>query len=161
MGTRRKLSILLLVVLTIVAAFDYSSTRSLGSWLVSNLFGGHGSTSPPSPPGPTHSNNSTVVMFKHFRLTISYITYSGGNATLVNSTFLPDQINVNTGDNLMINLTNTDSITHGFTIEGLSSPETVDPGQTISVILSNIKLGTYAFYCQLHNNHSRGIIYVS
>jgi FtsP/CotA-like multicopper oxidase with cupredoxin domain len=153
MGTRWKLSILLLVVLILVAAFESSSTRSLGSWLVSNLFGGHGSTSPPSPPGPTQS--------KHFLLKISYITYSGGNATLVNSTFLPDQINVNTGDNLMINLTNTDSITHGFTVEGLSSPETVDPGQTISVILSNIKLGTYAFYCQLHNNHSRGIIYVS
>lgn len=153
--SRWKLSIFIIAALLTASALEYPSVPNLESWLSSTLNRGHGSTNPTS--------NSTIILFKHFRLTIARVTPTPyGNATIYNANFLPDEITVNARDNLMINVTNNDGTTHGFTVQGLSSPETILAGETVSVTLQNVQTGTYSYFCQLHpNTHYRGGIYVS
>ncbi|MGD8854013.1 MAG: cupredoxin domain-containing protein [Gammaproteobacteria bacterium] len=66
--------------------------------------------------------------------------------------FSPDEIHVQAGETVQLELTNTDLLTpHNFSLQreeaGLDLDVDVDPGETKLVDVKPLKPGSYTFYC--------------
>ena len=102
-----------------------------------------------------------------FLLSIDFYNATSGSTIYTSARFTPDTITVFEGDTVVLNVTNRDPrpVTstagqHGFTVDGLTSGTTVDPGATITANLPNVKEGVYRYYCQLHTAHLSGQLIV-
>jgi nitrosocyanin len=62
-------------------------------------------------------------------------------------------VHVKKGDKVVIEVGNTTTKTHGFSIDAFGIKQTVDPGKKISVKLAPTAAGHYVIYCQLHPAH--------
>ena len=69
---------------------------------------------------------------------------------LVNSKFVPDVINAKAGEELTIEITNTDDAEHYLNIDEFEVDERVMAGQSIDVTIIP-SAGEYQFYCKLHS----------
>ncbi len=94
----------------------------------------------------------------------------GGHATLTRSIdaaqvsggagFDPLVVTVHKDDNVVLNVGNTTSATHGFSIEGYGVHDTVDAGTPIKVKFKAVKPGTFKIFCQLHPAHQTATLVV-
>lgn len=65
------------------------------------------------------------------------------------------------GDSITFNTTNRGIVRHGFTVEGLSIADTIEPGETKLFTASSVSAGLYRYYCQLHDpRHLGGQLWV-
>ena len=74
----------------------------------------------------------------------------GGSVTLsaANSAFSPPDLAASIGDTIEFN--NEDDAKHSFTAEDAGIDEDAEGGESVSIPLSNVEAGTYAFVCKYH-----------
>lgn len=66
--------------------------------------------------------------------------------------FQPQQLAATTGKAATIEIVNSGSTAHTFTIDELGVDKALDPGQTATVTFAPTKSGTLAFYCRFHRS---------
>jgi plastocyanin len=64
--------------------------------------------------------------------------------------FQPQQLAGTTGSAVTVEIVNSGSTAHTFTIDELSVDKTLDPGQSATVTFTPAKAGTFMFYCRFH-----------
>jgi nitrous-oxide reductase len=82
------------------------------------------------------------------------VVRNGTNVTIymtcIRSKFIPEAVEVHTGDNVKIHLTNVETVrdmTHGLALPGHGINIAVDPGQTVESTFTAGAPGTYWYYC--------------
>lgn len=76
------------------------------------------------------------------------------------SRWFPSSFVAYAGDTITFNITNRASVQHGFTVEGLSIADVVNPGQSKEFTVPSVAAGLYRYYCQLHAGHLGGQLLV-
>ncbi len=72
------------------------------------------------------------------------------NMTLVRSHFTPERVEINQGDNVTWNLTNTENAedaTHGFSVPGYNINLSLEPGETQTFEFEATQDGVFSYYC--------------
>lgn len=64
--------------------------------------------------------------------------------------FAPRVVTVDKGEEVVLDVDNTTSRPHGFTIEGYGIRQEVNPGDPKEITFVARKAGTFKVYCQLH-----------
>lgn len=82
----------------------------------------------------------------------------GGSVTIETPAieFDPDSISMNEGENLEVELNNTDTQLHTFTIDDLGIDLEVDGGSSDSVTIEAPDAGEYVFYCSVPGHREAG-----
>ena len=79
--------------------------------------------------------------------------------TAANFTFDPTDLSASTGDT--IEVSNEDDTEHNFTAEDADIDEDIDPGDSITISLSDVDPGSYDFHCEYHPDTMKGTLKVS
>lgn len=69
--------------------------------------------------------------------------------------FVPSQITVNKGDNVILKITSTD-VKHGISIPKLGIKADLNPGQETVVEFKADEVGTFPFFCNVFCGHGHG-----
>lgn len=69
------------------------------------------------------------------------------NSTLANFKYNPSSVDVNLGDSVVINITNTDNVTHGINLPAFGVAESVAPGTTKRIEFVADKTGSPELFC--------------
>lgn len=82
-----------------------------------------------------------------------------GALVAVNFAFDPATLTAESGDT--IDFTNEDEAKHNFTAEDAGLDVDVDPSGSTTIDLSEVKAGTYDFYCEYHKDSMTGTLEVT
>ncbi|MEP6623548.1 MAG: cupredoxin domain-containing protein [Acidimicrobiia bacterium] len=96
-------------------------------------------TTPTAPAAPTSNGPITTIAARDFAFTPTSITLTKGDNTL--------------------KVTNSGSVKHNLTVEGLKLNQDLPPGATQTVSLT-AKPGSYPFHCEYHPTQMKGTITV-
>lgn len=66
--------------------------------------------------------------------------------------FQPQQLAGTTGKAVTVEIVNSGSTAHTFTIDELGVDKTLDPGQSATVTFTPTKAGAFMFYCRFHRS---------
>ncbi len=84
------------------------------------------------------------------------------NAAVVSGApgFTPPTITVDKRNRVELEVGNTTTAVHGFSIEGYGIQEEVKPGEPLELKFTATGAGTYKIYCQLHPDHQTATLIV-
>ena len=72
--------------------------------------------------------------------------------------YTPATITVKSGENVKINFTNSGTVTHNLTIQGLNlATKSIGPGETDSISFVAPAAGSYTFYCSIDGHKDLGL----
>lgn len=125
------------------------------------LFAGGGGDSAPTPTATRDPRLGAGAVAK----TVEVVADDEGQAT--NPTFSVTSITGNAGDIIQIDLKNNGSVAHNLALAGLdgeygtpddwiTTPQTVQPGETGTVLVKFNDPGTYPYHCDFHPQQQRG-----
>jgi|SRR5215213_6958733 len=85
----------------------------------------------------------------------------GGSVQLTASNFAFDPTDLSVAAGGSFQASNEDDTEHNFTADDVGIDQDLDPGDTTTIDLSDVKPGTYDFHCKFHPDTMKGTLEVT